>query len=220
MPPALFTSRYTNPRVADLVNGGQLVAVGITRGAPRWKLGYTVASRMMALAPSTVTFGKREDREAFAASMRRDLDRHDPHQLAAALQGFGHDVVMLCFEDLRQDGMWCHRRMVADWFLDSIGLDVPELDDPSTPTKPRAARRVARPDGNPALGQPGLPGLFEGTTNLAELVESNTHPGLFYAVRFTRTGELYCHCKGYLSRRRCSHVASVTERLSELRRAG
>jgi len=45
------------------------------------------------------------------------------HQLA----GHEHEPVLLCWETLKQPDDWCHRRMVAEWFGDKLGEDVPEL---------------------------------------------------------------------------------------------
>ena len=40
----------------------------------------------------------------------------------------GAEPVLLCWEKppLTQTN-WCHRRMVAEWFAEKIGIDVPEL---------------------------------------------------------------------------------------------
>jgi len=40
----------------------------------------------------------------------------------------GHEPVLLCWEkDPTQPDEWCHRRMVADWFEDQLGVKVPEF---------------------------------------------------------------------------------------------
>lgn len=44
------------------------------------------------------------------------------HRLAG-----GAEPVLLCWERLHEPGEWCHRRMVADWFRETLGVDVPEL---------------------------------------------------------------------------------------------
>jgi hypothetical protein len=54
------------------------------------------------------------------AAVVRDLE---------ALAGSGVEPVLLCYEKPPfTTTNWCHRRMVAEWFKTTIGLDVPELD--------------------------------------------------------------------------------------------
>ena len=56
----------------------------------------------------------------------------DLHEHAA-----GVDPVLLCWEkppfDITGDN-WCHRRMVAEWFCNRLGVDVPEYEPPVTGT--------------------------------------------------------------------------------------
>ena len=40
----------------------------------------------------------------------------------------GHEPVLLCFERPPFSASnWCHRRMVADWFAETLQLEVPEI---------------------------------------------------------------------------------------------
>ena len=39
----------------------------------------------------------------------------------------GSEPVLLCHEHLRKPGEWCHRRLVAEWFEQTLGVEVPEL---------------------------------------------------------------------------------------------
>ncbi len=41
--------------------------------------------------------------------------------------------MLLCFEDLRQPGVWCHRQIVAAWIEEHLGIKVPELPESGTP---------------------------------------------------------------------------------------
>ena len=55
----------------------------------------------------------------------------DPQKVADELQRLAGEFepIMLCFErPLFDANNWCHRRMVAEWFGDTLGLDVPELE--------------------------------------------------------------------------------------------
>lgn len=54
----------------------------------------------------------------------------DPAETVAELERLaaGAEPVLLCYERPPFVGdNWCHRRMVADWLHDTLGLDVPEL---------------------------------------------------------------------------------------------
>ncbi len=54
----------------------------------------------------------------------------DPQKVADDLQRLAgkFEPVLLCFEKPPFDASnWCHRRMVAEWFGNTLGLDVPEL---------------------------------------------------------------------------------------------
>lgn len=48
----------------------------------------------------------------------------------------GNEPVLLCWEDVTKPDQWCHRRMVADWFEDQLGVKVPEF----VPAKKAAAK--------------------------------------------------------------------------------
>lgn len=49
----------------------------------------------------------------------------DPAELYAKLTTtYGDDVTLLCYE---RPGDFCHRRIVADWFEQNLGIEVPEL---------------------------------------------------------------------------------------------
>jgi len=37
------------------------------------------------------------------------------------------DAVLLCYEDVRQDGVWCHRQMFAAWWYEQTEAVVSEL---------------------------------------------------------------------------------------------
>ena len=47
------------------------------------------------------------------------LNRLDPEKVYKGLKGF----TLLCWE---KPGMFCHRRIVAQWIQDNLGIEVPE----------------------------------------------------------------------------------------------
>jgi hypothetical protein len=58
------------------------------------------------------------------------LDVLDPDKVLRDLrvEKAGHDIVLLCFE---KDRTHCHRGLVAEWFLETKGITVPELGEES-----------------------------------------------------------------------------------------
>ena len=69
---------------------------------------------------------------------REILGPLDPRQVVDDLQRLAgkSEPVVLCFERPPFDANnWCHRRMVAEWFGDRLGLVVPEID-PTVPSDP------------------------------------------------------------------------------------
>ena len=103
--------------------------VSIARFAPRnIPAGYRIYSK---LAPGT-WFNKVHRAEYDRLFKLEILDPLDPqaawddlHRLAAP-----HEPIILCWErpqDLASGKTYCHRRHVAEWFLQTLGLQVDEL---------------------------------------------------------------------------------------------
>ena len=62
---------------------------------------------------------------------REILGPLDPRQVVEDLQRLAgeSEPVFLCFERPPFNAEnWCHRRMVAEWFGDRLGLVIPEID--------------------------------------------------------------------------------------------
>ena len=68
-------------------------------------------------------------RERYFSEILAPLDAQkvwdDLHMLAG-----GYEPVLLCHEHLLKTGDWCHRRMVAEWFEERLGMTVPEMGLP------------------------------------------------------------------------------------------
>jgi len=114
--------------------------VSIARAAPRGMSGFRVY-RKLAPGPWFRSVPPAEYAERFMAEILTPLD---PAEVVAELQMLAGDAepVMLCWErppftapddwHLREGPHemtnWCHRRMVAIWLRDRLGLEVPELE--------------------------------------------------------------------------------------------
>lgn len=125
----LSTSRYSNPELKT----GKYVAVGISAGNPRFALGYTVQKYIRELAPGN-DLRKIDDYELFCKLYREQLDRLD---IALLISHTFQDVppnahvVFLCFEDIRKEGIWCHRTIFAEWYEERTSEKIVELCDSS-----------------------------------------------------------------------------------------
>ncbi len=131
-PAMIFTSRYQNPAIDEELH----VPVGVTLYPPRFKLHYRLAANLTAIAPSKETFAiynKEKYRKEYLANIER-IGVEPIHNMLGTLEQPGKSLVLLCFEDVRIDGLWCHRRMFAEWWTRMTGHVIEELPDPTEPT--------------------------------------------------------------------------------------
>ena len=125
----IYTSRYSNPELKT----GNYTVVGITRGAPKFPLRYTLAGNIMEIAPPGYLFNE-YNRERFTPPYFQHMDRVGTARIAQILRHYedmGKPVVLCCYEDVRKPGEWCHRLVFADWWLQRTGEMIEELPDPS-----------------------------------------------------------------------------------------
>lgn len=98
--------------------------VSIARGTPRWFRGL----RYEALAPEWEWL--RATREEYDRAFRRRLAQLDPVRVYEEL---GEDAVLLCW---CRHNAGCHRRLVAEWLEESLGIVIPELGYDRSECKP------------------------------------------------------------------------------------
>jgi hypothetical protein len=120
----LFTARYAD---YDPTCG---VAVRTSVGRPRgWRHGpLECVRRLTPYGLLHVT-----DRAEFTQLYIARLERTGVEAIFAHLEGISdaHDcrsLVLLCFEDVRDPGNWCHRTILGAWLRDRLGIEVPEFD--------------------------------------------------------------------------------------------
>jgi uncharacterized protein (DUF488 family) len=65
------------------------------------------------------------DKAAYRVAYQKILDHLDPRKVFSEL---GEDAILLCWE---APGKFCHRRLVAEWLKKHLGVNVPELQEPS-----------------------------------------------------------------------------------------
>ena len=137
----IYTSRYQNHELRS----GLYTVVGITRGAPRFALGYTLAGNILDIAPPSWLFNE-NNRSIFTQKYCQNIQAIGVKRLTDILTGYtqlGKDLVLCCYEDVRKPNEWCHRLVFAEWWKEQTGEIIPELHDQSTP----AAAKPCRVDG-------------------------------------------------------------------------
>ena len=128
----IYTSRFSNKELRNR----PYYTVGITLGKPRFNLGYVESAHCYSLAPDRYMWGK--SREEFREMYFEKLNRMGIDKVQGLLDSFskeadatGRDVVLLCYEDVRDPAQHCHRTSLAEWILQQTGEIIEELQDPS-----------------------------------------------------------------------------------------
>lgn len=93
-------------------------AVAISQGVPRWYTGR----RYIKLSPSRELL-KITDDDLYTKRYKAEvLALLDPKEVYREL---GENAILLCWE---KAGDFCHRRLVAEWLEQALGIDVPEIE--------------------------------------------------------------------------------------------
>lgn len=126
----IYTSRYANPELRK----GIYRTVGISRGRPKFSPGYRESEHCYRLAPAGELRGLPHGE--FSLRYRQGLDTMGPETVRTIMENLqrraaGRDLVLLCFEDIRDPEQHCHRTVLAEWLKERLGLEVRELPDPS-----------------------------------------------------------------------------------------
>jgi hypothetical protein len=128
----LHTSYWQNPDLACL----DAIPVGISRGVPRGTMAKRLPyryKRLLDLAPPRDLFGRwiagTIDPDEYTRVYRSYLDGLGPEEVTTQLEkksadNGGKPLVLLCW---CPPGEFCHRRVLADWYLQKTGREIPEL---------------------------------------------------------------------------------------------
>ena len=125
----VYTSRYSNKELQS----GNYTAVGITLGRPKFNLGQQLAGNLYDIAPKGL-FGKGYGREEYKEKYFEKMDKIGVERIRRQLdyyRSMGKDVVLLCFEDVRDESQFCHRNVFAEWWEKNTGERIEELPDPA-----------------------------------------------------------------------------------------
>jgi len=107
-------------------SGSHPRAVAISRTQPRGWTGRAYEPlappwRLLQAAKS----GAIDEEEYIRRYLEEVLSKLDPVRVYADL---GEDAVLLCWE---RSGAFCHRRLVAEWLEEKLGVSVPEVGEVS-----------------------------------------------------------------------------------------
>ena len=91
-------------------------AVAISQGVPR----FDKVKRYLPLAPPRALLNAK-DPVLFDREYRKQLEALDARQVTEEL---GPKAILLCWESFN---VRCHRRLVAEWLEEKLGIVVPEL---------------------------------------------------------------------------------------------
>ena len=127
--PKIYTSRFQNPELKS----GNYTVVGIVRGLPRFRLGYERAGNIIDIAPPREIFYI-NDSKVFNELYVKHLEKVGIKKILTELEhylAFGKDLVLCCYEDVRDPNQSCHRIAFAKWWFENTGQIIPELPNPA-----------------------------------------------------------------------------------------
>lgn len=141
---AIWTSRYSNKELQK----DKYYPVGISIGAPRFRLSYTIRERCYSLAPKGYMLDMEYDR--FKDAYYGKLEDIGVDKIIDMVKRFderarqeGKELVLLCFEDVRIQEDWCHRTVFAQWWAEQTGELIKELPDPTPPKQKKVSNSKA-----------------------------------------------------------------------------
>jgi uncharacterized protein (DUF488 family) len=92
---------------------------------------------------------KEKDPELFDREYRKQLESLDAKQVAEDL---GPNAIVLCWESFN---VRCHRRLVAEWLEEKLGIVVPEVDHERSESLP-FSQQPSKWDGKPSVSTQSL----------------------------------------------------------------
>ena len=128
----MFTARYLNKSINQAIH----TPIQISLGDPKFKLPYQlrgIAGRILPTYDLLQLTDEEEYRERYIQRLERIGGAEMVFDALKKLAEPKKKIVLLCFEDIRKPGVWCHRRMFAEWWTDKRGDEVPELEEQEPP---------------------------------------------------------------------------------------
>lgn len=109
------------------------VAIRTTAGHPRF-FRQPVGGHAKLITPTRQLLAANLPADAYEFQYRRMLNEHGIQAIhtelaALAAANAGGRLVLLCFDRMNKPENWCHRRMLARFWAESTGEEIPELGD-------------------------------------------------------------------------------------------
>lgn len=126
------TARYAN----TMISNDKHTPVQISLGLPKFEISYRISSSLSILFPTYPMLSLGDEsvyREKYIQLLNQrglGVILAEMHKVAVP----GKETILLCFEDLRKPGTWCHRRMFAEWLQSKTGKVIEELEEPRQQT--------------------------------------------------------------------------------------
>lgn len=178
----IWTSRYANKELLK----EKYYCVGISIGAPRFKLGYPLRKQCYALAPKGYMLHM--EKEPYEQEYYAKLENIGKGKIIGIVRGLqreaeaeGKELVLLCFEDVRKEEDWCHRTMFAKWWQQNTSEVIRELEDPSPVPAPKKPKKKQEPDTPQKKDEkPAEESQYEqlNLIDMALLDDTNKYPGV------------------------------------------
>lgn len=159
---AIWVSRYSNKELKN----GKYYPVGISIGKPRWSLGYELREQCFSLAPKghMLNMGLEDFKLAYYKKLEdigTDKIINIVERLNKKAKEEGKELVLLCYEDVRIPGDWCHRTVFAEWWAENTGKLIEELPDPSEPKAKKPKTESKEDNKKPAQEEAKQMSLFD-----------------------------------------------------------
>lgn len=109
-------------------SGNKPEAVNIARYPPKWYTGKSYSK----LAPPAWIIKHPDWKEMYR---KLALDKLDPDTIYREIVELaGENAILLCYE---KDPAECHRGLVAEWFRETLGIHLPDIETGKSVEKPK-----------------------------------------------------------------------------------
>jgi hypothetical protein len=132
----LYTARFFNKNLKAHPGAKIRISRGYPQGAARfgWPLNCSIEGLMPSKELLAGAKAGRVTKEEYEAQYRKQLQGFGADTIQVGFESLCEELgvralILLCFEDLREPGKWCHRCMFAQWWQEQTGQAVFEIPE-------------------------------------------------------------------------------------------